>query len=117
MFSHLQPKLEEDLLADDDNDDHEDCERIYEKIAEGPPSPGSSTESTTGIEAPLLYQRKLLSLKIGGSHVCGMYKIRQAEGPPSPIVNSTFLIFKRNVQYGGSVMGVSSIITLAYNYI
>ena len=103
MFSHLQPKLEEDLLADDDNDDHEDCERIYEKIAEGPPSPGSSTESTTGIEAPLLNQRgKLLSLKVlGGSNVCGICRT-MAERPPSPIVNSTFLInqvFNENPGY------------------
>lgn len=45
--------------------DSDGSDTIYEKIHEGPPSPGSSTESTTGAEAPLIQSKwKLSTLKV-----------------------------------------------------
>jgi hypothetical protein len=45
--------------------DSDSSDGIYEKIIEGPPSPGSSTESTTGVEAPLISNKwKFSSLKV-----------------------------------------------------
>ncbi|XP_053394094.1 interleukin-6 receptor subunit beta-like [Mercenaria mercenaria] len=49
--------------------DSDSSDGIYEKIVEGPPSPSSSTESTTGVEAPLINNKwKFSSLK---QHIYG----------------------------------------------
>lgn len=45
--------------------DSDESDGIYEKIIDGPPSPGSSTESTTGVEAPLIsHKLKFSTLKV-----------------------------------------------------
>ena len=48
-----------------DSDRSDTC-TIYEKINDDPPSPGSSSESTTGADAPLIQHKwKLSTLKVG----------------------------------------------------
>ena len=56
----FKPMPQRKLSPDSDTSDG-----IYEKI-DGPPSPCSSTESTTGVEAPLITSKwNILSLKVG----------------------------------------------------
>ncbi|KAL4236874.1 Cytokine receptor-like factor 1 [Mactra antiquata] len=61
--------------------DSDESDGIYEKIVDGPPSPGSSTESTTGVDAPLIsHKLKFSTLK---NHIYGYKKDRHRNSSDS----------------------------------